>query len=159
MVVIAGCLAASTLSYANHHDFVFTKRQTPAAALDLLERRGAKRIFNAYGFGGYMIGRGIPPFIDGRAELYGEKFAMSYFHAMEGHKPDDLLRMLDEYRIEATLLTPGSAPARLLDLMSDWKKLYADDIAVVHVRTTPVAEAPRPALGSRGRSEDSLPNR
>jgi hypothetical protein len=150
VAVIAGCVAASTLSYAHRHQFVFTKTQTPAAALDVLERRGANRIFNAYAFGGYMISRGIPAFVDGRAELYGEKFVLSYFHAMEGHKPDDLLRMLDEHRIEATLLTPGSAPARLLDLAQGWKKIYADDVAVVHVRTTPAETTPAP-LGAPGR--------
>jgi hypothetical protein len=78
---------------------------------------------------------------------------------MEGHKPDDLLRMLDEYRIEATLLTPDSAPALLLDLTQGWQKLYADDIAVVHIRTTPVAETRRPPLVSPGPSKDGLPDR
>jgi hypothetical protein len=152
MVVLAGCLAISTLSYAKRHDFVFTRIQTPAAALDVLERRGARRIFNAYAFGGYMIGRGIPPFIDARAELYGEKFMMSYFHAMEGHKPDDLLRMLDEYQVDATLLTPGSPPARLLDLAQGWQKLYADDVAVAHIRKTSAGEMPIAPLAAPGRS-------
>ena len=45
MIIIAGCVSASTLSYADHHEFVFTKRQTPAVALDVLEQRGIKRIF------------------------------------------------------------------------------------------------------------------
>jgi hypothetical protein len=141
MVVIAGCVAASTVSYAAHHDFVFTSKQTPAAALDVLKQRGAKRIFNAYAFGGYMIARDMPPFIDGRAELYGEKLVMEYFNAMEGRRVDDLLRMLDEYRIDATLLAPESPAARLLDHMQGWKRLYADDTAVIHVRTDQPAAA------------------
>jgi hypothetical protein len=146
VALVAGCLVASTLSYVNRHDFIFIKTQTPAAALDEIERHGAKRIFNAYGFGGYMIARNIPPFIDGRAELYGEKFVMSYLHATEGRKPDDLLRMLDEHRIEATLLVPDSPAARLLDLTPGWKKLYADDIAVIHVRAAATAETPKAPL-------------
>jgi hypothetical protein len=149
MVIVVGCLAGSTLSYVNRHDFVFTKTQTPAAALDVLERRGAKRIFNAYDFGGYMIAKDVPPFIDGRAELYGEKFVMSYLHAMEGRKPGDLLRMLDEHRIEATLVAPDSPPARLLDLAQGWKKLYADDVAVIHVRSAATAETPTAPLAAR----------
>lgn len=135
MAVIAGCVAASTLSYAAHHDFVFPKAPTPTAALDLLNQRGTKRIFNAYGFGGYMIDRDMPPFIDGRAELYGETLVMDYFKAVEGRRVDTLLRLLDEYHIDATLLAPDSPAALLLDHMQGWKRLYADDIAVIHVRT------------------------
>lgn len=152
MLIIAGCVSASTLSYAAHHEFVFTKRQTPAAALDVLERRGARRIFNSYAFGGYMISRDIPPFIDGRAELYGEKFVMTYFNAVEGRRVDDLLGMLDEYHIEATLLPPDSPVVRILDHAQGWRTLYADDVAVVHVRTTPAAVTPPAPLLAPGRS-------
>ena len=31
-------------------------------------------MFNHYGFGGFLIPAGIPTFIDGQAELYGEDF-------------------------------------------------------------------------------------
>lgn len=144
--IVLGCASASTLTYADHHQFVFSKRQTPAAALDVIERHGLKRIFNAYGFGGYMISRDIPPFIDGRAELYGEKFVMTYFNAVEGRRIDELVGMLDEYHMEATLLAPDSPAARILDRTPGWQKLYADDVAVVHIRTTP-ASAPLPAAG------------
>jgi hypothetical protein len=151
MVIILGCVSASTLSYANHHEFVFTKRQTPAAALDALERHGARRIFNAYAFGGYMISRDIPPFIDGRAELYGEKFVMTYFNAVEGRKVDDLFKMLDEYHIEATLLVADSPAALILDHAQGWQRLYADDGAVAHIRTTPAAGTPTKQLAPAGR--------
>jgi hypothetical protein len=134
MLVIAGCLSASTLTYAGHHQFVFIKRQLPVAALDLLERRGTKRIFNAYAFGGYMIARDMPPFIDGRAELYGEKLVMAYFNAVEGRRMDDLLKMLDEYHMEATLLTADSPAALQMDHAPGWTRLYADDVAIIHVR-------------------------
>jgi len=144
IIVIVGCVSASTLSYANRHEFVFIKQQTPVVALDLLEKRGTKRIFNAYGFGGYMIARDMPPFIDGRAELYGEKLVMTYFNAIEGRRMDDLLRMLDEYRMEATLLVPASPAALLMDHAPGWIKLYADDVAVIHVRGEPSAQPATP---------------
>lgn len=139
VAIVVGCASASTLAYADHHQFAFTKRQTPAAALDVIERHGLKRIFNAYAFGGYMISRDIPPFIDGRAELYGEKFVMTYFRAVEGRRIDDLVGMLDEYHIEATLLAPDSPAARILDRTPGWQRLYSDDVAVVHIRTAPAS--------------------
>jgi hypothetical protein len=144
MVVVAAGVWASTLSYTAHHDFVFVSSPTPAAAVDVLKQRQASRVFNSYELGGYLIARDIPPFIDGRAELYGEKFAMDYFSAVEGRTVDELVRLLGEYQIDATLLVPASPAAHVLDHMAGWKRLYADDIAVIHVRTDPLQSNPAP---------------
>ena len=46
----------------------------------------------------------------------------------------DLLRLLDEYRIGATLLALSTPAVALLDRSPDWKRVYADDVAVVHTR-------------------------
>lgn len=130
-------LAASwttTALYMNHHRFTFTMTQTPVAAADLLEKLGAKRIFNAYQFGGYLISRDIPVYIDGRAELYGEKFVIDFFKATEGKKPELLPRLLDEAKIDATILVADTPGPQILDQLKGWKRIYADDIAVVHVR-------------------------
>jgi hypothetical protein len=133
MIVAAGW--TSTSLYMGHHRFTFTMTQTPAAAVDLLEQRKARRIFNAYQFGGYLISRDIPVYVDGRAELYGEKFVMDFFKATEGKKPELLPRLLDEYKIDATLLVADAPGPQILDQLKGWKRLYADDIAVIHVRT------------------------
>ena len=45
----------------------------------------------------------------------------------------DLVRLLDEYRIEATLLSPTSPAIGLFDRMEGWERVYADDHAVVHL--------------------------
>lgn len=127
---------ASTSLYLRHHRFTFTMTQTPVAAVDLLEQRKGQRIFNAYQFGGYLISRDIPVFIDGRAELYGEKFVMDFFKATEGKKPELLPRLLDEHKIDATLLVADAPGPQILDQLKGWKRIYADDIAVVHVRDT-----------------------
>ena len=86
-------------------------------------------------FGGYLISRDIKVFIDGRAELYGEQFVMNYFDATEARNLGDLLGMLDSYRIDATLLNATSPAAHALDHVDGWQRLYADDVAVIHVRT------------------------
>lgn len=130
-------LAASwttTALYMSHHRFTFTMTQTPVAAADLLEKLGAKRIFNAYQFGGYLISRDIPVYVDGRAELYGEKFVMDFFKATEGKKPELLPRLLDESKIDATILVADAPGPQMLDQLKGWKRIYTDDIAVVHVR-------------------------
>jgi hypothetical protein len=143
-LMIVAAAWTSTSIYMSHHRFTFTMDQTPVAAVDLLEKRGAQRIFNAYQFGGYLISRDIPVFVDGRAELYGEKFVMDFFKATEGKKPQLLPRLLDEYKIDATLL-PADAPGpQILDQLNGWKRLYADNIAVIHIRDREPDAAGRP---------------
>ncbi|UQR62538.1 hypothetical protein LRP30_38300 [Bradyrhizobium sp. C-145] len=133
-LMIVAASWTSTSLYMGHHRFGFTMTQTPVAAVDLLEQRKAQRIFNAYQFGGYLISRDIPVFVDGRAELYGEKFVMDFFKATEGKKPELLPRLLDEYKIDATLLVADAPGPQILDQLKGWKRIYADDIAVIHVR-------------------------
>ena len=38
-------------------------------------------VLNDYDFGGYLIFRGIPTFIDGRTLFFGKQFALDYFDA------------------------------------------------------------------------------
>lgn len=133
-LMIVAASWTSTSLYMGHHRFTFTMTQTPVAAVDLLEQRKVERIFNAYQFGGYLISRDIPVYVDGRAELYGEKFVMDFFKATEGKKPELLPRLLDEYKIDATLLVADAPGPQILDQLKGWKRIYADDIAVIHVR-------------------------
>lgn len=131
-IVLASAAASAT--FAAHHSFQFSTVQTPVAAVDLLTERKAQRIFNSYSFGGYLIVRGIRPFVDGRSELYGEKFLMDYFAAEDGRDVAGLLRLLDDNGIDATLLGAGSPAAQILDHLKGWKQIHADDIAVIHIR-------------------------
>jgi hypothetical protein len=125
---------ASTRAFVAQHPFTFLESQTPVRAVDVLQQLQAQRIFSTAPFGGYLLSRDIKTFIDGRAELYGEKFVMDYFDAISANDVDTLLRLLDTYKIDATLLAPTLPATKVMDHMSGWKRLYADDIAVIHVR-------------------------
>ncbi len=133
-LMIVAASWTSTSIYMRHHHFAFTMTQTPVAAVDLLQQRKPERIFNAYQFGGYLISRDVPVFVDGRAELYGEKFVMDFFKATEGKKPELLPRLLDEYKIDTTLLVADAPGPQILDNLKGWKRIYTDGIAVIHVR-------------------------
>ena len=43
-------------------------------------------------------------------------------------------RLLDEYKIDATLLVADAPGPQILDHLKGWKRIYADGIAVIHVR-------------------------
>ncbi|MGX1169209.1 hypothetical protein AB7M16_005475 [Bradyrhizobium sp. USDA 372] len=145
VLMIMAASWTSTSLYMGHHRFTFTMTQTPVAAVDLLEQRKVQRVFNAYQFGGYLISRDIPVFVDGRAELYGEKFILDFFKATEGKKPELLPRLLEEYKIDATLLGADAPGPQILDQLKGWKRIYADDIAVIHVRDTADSTIAAPA--------------
>ena len=133
-LAVAIAASASTKAFVAYHPFTFSQSQMPVAAVDVLKKRQAQRIFSTSPFGGYLVFRDIKAFIDGRAELYGEKFVMDYFDAVTAKDVDTLLRLLDTYQIDATLLTPTLPATKVLDHLPGWKRLYADDIAVIHVR-------------------------
>jgi hypothetical protein len=109
------------------------ERYQPAIAA--LQALNVTRVFNDDLLGGYMIWNDLAPFIDGRSELYGERFALNYFNAVSLHDPNMLFRILDENRIEATVLLPSTPAARLLDHLDGWQRVFANDWTVVHVRT------------------------
>ncbi|HEY6024184.1 MAG TPA: hypothetical protein VIV34_08400 [Pseudolabrys sp.] len=119
------------------HDVFPSVKNTPASAVHAIDVTKAGTILNDYNFGGYLDFVGIPPFIDGRAELYGETFILRHDRALSLQNLPDFLRLLDEYRIGATLLAPSTPAVALLDRLPEWQRTYADDIAVVHVRRDP----------------------
>jgi len=92
------------------------------------------RVLNSYEFAGYLIFEGIPPFIDGRGDMYGDEFFFSYENALSLKDLELLPKLLERYQVGWTLLRPGVPAVALLDRLPGWRRLYADDTAVVHVR-------------------------
>jgi hypothetical protein len=108
---------------------------SPAAALDYAMKANVSGpVLNDYDFGGYLIFRGISTFIDGRTLPFGKQFALDYFDATAVGAGDKLERLADAYKVSWTLLRPRSAAALHFDHSPGWQRLYADDVAVVHVR-------------------------
>ena len=102
---------------------------TPAKAVAVAQaRRLSGPVLNDPVFGGYLIFSGIAPFVDARAELYGNGFFERY------DKLGELPGLLAEYKIGWTLLKANTPRAVLMDFLPGWRRLYAGDIAVIHVR-------------------------
>jgi hypothetical protein len=110
-----------------------TGRLAPVGAVtDAAEQGITGPVFNEYAFGAYLIYVGIPPFIDGRADMYGDA-------ALRRSKTlADLPALLDEHRVTWTLLKPDNPQAVLLDHLPGWRRIHADAIAVVHARRQPL---------------------
>ncbi len=134
---LAGAGLAALSAAVLHGAVIRPDVAMPTAALAAVEAAHVTGpVLNDYGFGGYLIFAGIPPFIDGRAELYGDEFIKRYVQAMLLDS-DELPKLLDQNSIAWTLIAPERPAALLLDHLPGWQRLYADDVAVVHVRTDP----------------------
>lgn len=145
--VLAGITAAVAMQIRKPEPGDLT---TPRNALQALLATGAgRRILDSYHLGGYLIFRRIPVFIDGRSDMYGDAFMEKYIKAtmLNGPNSNDLEKLLQEYRIDSTLLAPGTPAVVLLDHLPGWQRVYADSIAVVHVRTPDLPHMLRPPLG------------
>jgi hypothetical protein len=113
----------------------------PVAAVNAARAAGLDgHVLNSLRFGGYLMLVGIPTFIDGRADLFGDEFLARDAAASAGIG-NALPDVLDQYAVAWTLLEPLSPAVSLLDRLPGWERVYADETAVVHRRTPPRSEA------------------
>lgn len=143
-VLIVAC--GGTLAYASVHSFAPPRTQMPAAAVAVLKTLGVQRVFNDYDFGGYLIASGVAPFIDGRTELYGERFVVEQSAAVRLRPAAKLFGLLDSYRIDATLLRSEDAVTELLDHVDGWQRVYSDEVATIHLRKPGAAHSADPRI-------------
>lgn len=135
VTIVLGLTAVATFALADRWRTVPPDSHTPRAAMDFAEQSGLTgRVFNAYGFGGYLIFRGVPVFVDGRADLYGDLYIARLASALSLAKAGQLEQLLAEHDISWTLLQPNIPATRVLDLLPEWERIYADSVAVIHRR-------------------------
>jgi hypothetical protein len=145
---IALCLIAGTCAVVPTKHYAPPANVAPSAAVTELKKLNLARVFNDYDFGGYLISRGVPTFIDGRTELFGEKMMVDHNNASGLKEPDNLFRLLKDYDIEATLMRTQSAATKLLDRVDGWEKVYSDDIATIHLRKPGALHTVSPAVNA-----------
>ena len=110
-------------------------RSMPVGAVRWLEANApGERIFNRYEWGGY-IGQqrpGLPIFMDGRADVYGDELLQMYVSiiGVQG----DPQATLDRYGIDHAVFPPDTPLADWFDSSSLWQRAYSDTTAVVWLR-------------------------
>lgn len=149
-------ICATTLLAVSFGYYAPADRNSPVAAVTELKRLHLSRIFNDYDFGGYLIAHDVPTFIDGRTELFGEKFVVDQHRASELIDPDQFFTLLNDYKIEATLLRTQSAAAKLLDHLDGWRKVYDDGIATIHLRQPGAVHLAQPTISATGQRSVTL---
>jgi hypothetical protein len=87
-------------------------------------------VLNDYDFGGYLIFKGVRPYIDGRADMYGDPF-IEDFRQVEGASQSAMERVISYYKIRWAIMAPGQPLVGALDRTPGWRRIYADRYAVV----------------------------
>jgi hypothetical protein len=136
--VVNGALVLAMAAFTAGHAYKLIRsqpeaesREFPARAVAYLEKHPATgRIFNDYGWGGYLIWKlyPVPVFIDGRADLYGpllNQFAATYSFRNDWQKP------LQLWKINTVMVPPDSALAAGLKSAPGWTVRYEDAQAIL----------------------------
>jgi len=105
----------------------------PVAAVDHLQKTGLaqRRGFNTYTWGGYLVWRRVPVFIDGRADVYGD-FMGEYLKTFRLTK--DWREPLERFQVDYVLIEGDSTIGTVLEASGGWRVDYSDDVARVFVR-------------------------
>jgi len=95
------------------------------------------RLFNDYGWGGYLIAVSYPQqrvYMDGREEMYGEPFFDRFIHTFGGDP--GWQRTLADSGVNAAIINPKAPLVAAMDADPGWQRVFADGVAVVF---TPVS--------------------
>jgi hypothetical protein len=115
--------------------FPLPEKFSSKAVQYIKQSRPEGNMFNEYSLGGYLIyALDSPPpvFIDGRADMYGEKIFTDYTRISRLNK--DVDELLTEYRIDWVIYPTSRPLTRYLKTGGAWKEVYADDQATILVR-------------------------
>ena len=100
-------------------------------------------VLNEYSMGGPLILAGIRPYIDGRADMYGDAFVQDYLKITGGDWVT-FSKAVDKYGLRWTILQNNNGLVRELDKSGEWRRIYSDKVGVIHVRRGSVSAAPHP---------------
>ncbi|HEY1427384.1 MAG TPA: hypothetical protein VGF50_11980 [Caulobacteraceae bacterium] len=92
-----------------------------------------QHVFNEYAFGGYLIFKGVKPYVDGRADMYGDAFVKEYLQIAGGAQPD-VDNAFRRWNITWAIISPRDGLVRVLGDRPGWRELYRDAFAVVFAR-------------------------
>lgn len=95
-----------------------------------------KPVLNGYNWGGYLIFSGIKPYVDARADLYGDAFLDTYAKIANGDEPA-VKTVLREKKIDWALFSPEQGIVAVLNHSPGWRRIYNDPNIVVYTRVLP----------------------
>jgi hypothetical protein len=138
LIVITAATGARTAAQLTRQA-TLTRQDYPVQAADWLGTHPevGHRMYNQYGWGGYLAYRFYPDtdrrvFIFGEAALMGDRLLQQY-QDVQTLRPD-WRQVLDQHGIDYVVYNRGEALANVLDGDARWERVYQDETAVIFVR-------------------------
>jgi hypothetical protein len=98
----------------------------------------AQPVLNGFSMGGPLILAGIPPYIDGRGDVYGDAFIENYARISHGD-PGAFAAAVERWNIGWAILPNSDAQLIALLERSGWRRIARDDVGAIYVRPAPSA--------------------
>ena len=129
-----------------NNKFINEKKYPVAASTWILENLDVENIhlYNEYNYGSYLLYRGIPVFIDSRADLYAPEFNKKKDEAKGRNIFSDYINIstlgtyyetkFEEYEITHVIVVNNSKLNMFLSRNDDYKQLYKDSYFVIYER-------------------------
>jgi hypothetical protein len=139
LAVALALVLAATAYYptACLSEAAFVRERLPVDATQFILDKGISgRMFNAYGYGGYLIHKLYPQqrvFIDGRSDMYGDGFFAEYAAIENGGAGWSAL--FDKYAIDFVVCEHEAPIRQLLLTRGDFRLVFDDSGSSVLVRT------------------------
>ncbi|MHB8575878.1 MAG: hypothetical protein ACYDCQ_11180 [Dehalococcoidia bacterium] len=133
VAVIAGAAIRGPTQFRRHADPA--SGAYPVGAARWVQQNVLRpRLFNEYGWGGYLIAAFYPRravYMDGREEMYGETFFAQFVSTISAEPGWQSTLALAG--VNATVIDPNGPLAQAMDNDPGWRRAYADKVAVVFV--------------------------
>ena len=113
-------------------DAHFDPERMPVGAVTFLGTKGQGPVLSPDYWGGYLIYRlypDAPVVVDDRHDFYGPEFLKSYLQMV--HVGQGWNEFLEQHDAAYVLLPRHSALAAVLEKISGWRAIYADEISIV----------------------------
>ena len=144
LTILMGIFSYNSIKPVLDDKFV-SEKSYPVSACDFILENidlGTAKFYNEYNYGSYMLFRGIPVFIDSRADLYAPEFS--------GNKDEDIFSdfintssiskyyedTFEKYNISHVILGKKSKTNLIINKSHDenYKEIYSDDNFVIYER-------------------------
>lgn len=137
-VIIAGVLAGIIFYFPGRGALQKDVADSfPVGAVNYLRQHDVPGpMFNAYGYGGYLVWAFGPErkvFIDGRSELYELGGVLNDYMHIQDLEPG-AFTLLRNYGIQSCLLDRDQSLTTAMEALPDWQKVYSDNRSVILVR-------------------------
>ena len=144
LIILMGIFSYNSIKPVLDDKFV-SEKSYPVSACDFILENidlSTAKFYNEYNYGSYMLFRGIPVFIDSRADLYAPEFS--------GNKDEDIFSdfintssiskyyedTFEKYNITHVILGKKSKTNLIINKSHDenYKEIYSDDNFVIYER-------------------------